>query len=291
MKTIIYTSYPCVIKIGDKQEELSQNENLLIEEEFDKISVYPAIKGRIAFEIDFNEKENSFYRIIKHGGKWLIFLIDGLHAENVETSEFNYQNIKSKIEIYPQKVVFSNSNNKKIIHLTENFSSFKYGNIKFIDYCILNNNDGENTLICYNAKKNTAKTFTSSDIKIENNEFILTSYPFGYASIIQHFYIDEEGLKVRKKDFVQASAINSPEQTLPYRFLNSIKIGDYKYCLKMLAPQLNDRLNEESLKAYFGNISYFYMLSPLSAYAISNDKNVIFEFAVKDNKIAEISCE
>ena len=44
-------------------------------------------------------------------------------------------------------------------------------------------------------------------------------------------------------------------------------------------------------KAYFGDISYFYMISPFSAYAISNNKNMIFEFQVQDNKIIEISSE
>lgn len=290
MKTIIYTSFPCLVKIGEREESLTQNEHLLIEEEFEKISIYPVIKGRIAFEIDLKEEESSFYRIIKRGGKRLIFLLDGLRAENVETCSFEYQNIKSKIEIYPQKVIFESENNKKIIHLAQKYKTFKYGNIKFINYCILNNYDGEGTLICYNIKKNNARVFNASEIKQEDDGFLLISSPFGYASINQHLYIDEDGLKVRKKDFVQTSS-TSPEETIPYQFLNAIKYGDYDYCLKMLATELNDRLNEESLKAYFGNISYFYMLDPTTAYAISNDKNIIFEFAVKNRMITEISSE
>lgn len=290
MKTKIYTSFPCLIKIGEREESLTHNEHLVIEEDIEKFSVYPTLKGRISFEVNLNEEESIFYRIIKHGGKRLVFLIDGLYAENVETCEFDYQNIKSKMEIYPQKVVFESENNKKIIHLARKYRTFKYGNIKFIDYCILNNYDGESTLICYNCRKNTARVFNASEIKEEENGFLLVSSPFGYASINQHLFIDNEGLKVRKKDFVQASSM-SPEETIPYQFLNSIKFGDYAYCLKMLAPQLNNRLNEESLKAYFGNISYFYMLDPFTAYAISNDKNVIFEFTVKNQKISDISSE
>ena len=134
MKTIIYTSFPCVIKVDGQQEELNQNENLLIEE-FDKILVYPLEKGRISFEIDFAKQDNNFYRVIERGNKRLVFLLDGLYAENAEIGEFEYKGLKSKVEIYPQKVVFFNQNSKKIIHLSANYSSFKYGNKKYIDYC------------------------------------------------------------------------------------------------------------------------------------------------------------
>lgn len=290
MKTIIYTSFPCVVKFKDNQESLTQNENLVIEDDFDKICIYPTQKGRIAFEVNAKEQEGSYYRIIERGGRRLVFLLDGLYAENAETCEFEYNGLKSKIEIYPQKVIFSGRDSKKIIHLSQKFRTSKYGNMKYIDYCLLENYDGENTLLTYNTKKNTAKVFNARDIKEEDNGFILVNSAFGYTSITQHLYVDEEGLKVRKKDFV-SSTLSSPDETIPYQFLNSIKYGDYRKCLNMLAPELNDRLNTESLKAYFGNLSYFYMLNPTTAYAISNDKNVVYEFLVKNQKICEISSE
>lgn len=291
MKTIIYTSFPCFLKFEGKEETLSQNENLTIEEEIKNIQVYPTQKGRISFEIDCDIKESTFYRIIEKNGKRLIFLIDGLYAENAEIAEFDYSGTKSKLEVYPQKVIFSNKINKKIIHLNQNYRSFKYGNIKFIDYCLLQNHNGESSLVAYNAKKNTAKIFKAEEITLDNNEFTLKNSVFGYASITQHLYVDDEGLKIKKKDFVQASSHIAPEETLAYQFLNSYKYGDYKQCLSMLAPELNDRLDAEGLKAYFGNISYFYMISPTTAYAISNDKNILFEFAFKEEKICEISSE
>lgn len=291
MKTVIYTSFPCLIKVNEIEETLSQNENLIIDENCEKLLVYPLQKGKISFEINLSIHENNFYRIIERGGKRLVFLIDGLYAENAEICEFKYQNIKSKVEVYPQKVVFSNSDCKKIIHLSEKYLSYKCGNIKFIDYCILENLDNGNTLIAYNAQKNTARVFNADEIKLDDEGFVLNSSAFGYTSISQHLYIDDEGLKIRKKDFISASSQLVPEETIPYQFLNSIKYGDYEKGLNMLAPQLNDRLNCESLKSYFGDISYFYMLNPNTAYAISNNQNVIYEFQVKDQKICEISSE
>lgn len=290
MKTIIYTSFPCIIKFNESQESLSVNENLSFDDEFDKILVYPTEKGRISFEVNLAELENSFYRIIERGNKRLVFLLDGLYAENAEISEFEYDGVKSKIEVYPQKVIFSNRSSKKIIHLNQKYRSFKLGNKKYIDYCLLSNLNGESTLLAYNAKKNTARVFNGSDIKEEDDGFVVSTFAFGYTSINQHLYIDEEGLKIRKKDFLSSNQ-NSPEETLPYEFLSAFKYGDYTKCLAMLSPELNDRLNEESLKAYFGNISYFYMISPNTAYAISNDKNVVFDFAVKNFKIYEIASE
>jgi len=291
MKTIIYTSFPCLIKFEEQQESLTQNENLVIEEDFKKVVVYPTERGRIAFEVNVDEQENTFYRIIEHGGKRLVFLLDGIYAENAEIYEFDYEGIKSKAEIYPQKVVFSGSESKKIIHLVEKYKSFKSGNIKHIDYCILENINGKTTLLAYNAKNNTAKMFNANEILEEENGFILKNSAYGYTSISQHLYIDEEGLKIRKKEFVQSSSLSSLDEVIPYQFLNSIKFGDYEKALSMLDNTLYDRLNTESLKAYFGNISYFYMLNPHTAYAISNNNNVIYEFQVKDKKINEISSE
>ena len=223
MKTIIYTSFPCLIKFKDQQETLTKNENLVIEEDFDKLEIYPTEKGRIAFEVDAFEHENTFYRIIERSGKRLVFLLDGLYAENAEVCEFEYNGIKSKIEVYQQKVIFSGRDNKKIIHLTQKYKTYKYGNIKHIDYCILNNFNGENTLLAYNIKKNTAKVFHAKEINEENDGFLLTTSAFGYSSITQQLYIDDEGLKIQKKDFVQASNLSSPEETIAYQFLNCIK--------------------------------------------------------------------
>lgn len=290
MKTIIYTSFPCLVKLGDIQETISQNENLVIEEDFDTLIIYPTEKGRISFEININEHESSFYRIIERGGKRLVFLLDGLYAENAEVYTLNYNGTKSKIEVYKEKVIFSGKDGKKIIHLNQKYSSYKYGNIKFIDYCLLSNVSGDNTLLAYNAQKNTAKVFSASEITQENDGFIINNSDFGYQSINQQLYIDEEGLKIRKKDFVSASML-SPEETIAYQFLNSIKYGDYSRSMSMLSQDLQNRIDAAALKEYFGNISYFYMLDPTSAYAISNDKNVIFEFSIKDRKICEISSE
>lgn len=290
MKTIIYTSFPCIIKLNNLQENLTQNENLEIVEDFEKISVYPIEKGRISFEINVQEKETSFYRIIERNGKRLIFLIDGLYAENADIYPLEYNGIKTKIEVYPQKVVFSGIESKKIVHLNQKYKSFKCGNFKFINYCLLANISGDSTLIAYNTKKNTAKVFNAQEINLDIDGWTLVNTAFGYTSITQHLYVDDEGLKTRKKDFI-SSSLSCPEETLPYQLLSAIKFGDYEKGLSMLAPELKDRLNSESLKAYFGNISYFYMLSPLSAYAIADNKNIVFEFQVKDKKITEISSE
>lgn len=289
MKTIIYTSFPCVVKYKNQQESLTQNENLVFEEEFDKIDVYPVQKGKISFEIIKEEKESAFYRIIEHDGKRLIFLIDGLYTENADVYEVEYQGVKSKIEIFPQRVVFCNKENKKIVHLNQKYKKYSYGNIKHINYCLLENVDDENTLLVYNVKKNTARVFNAKEIAKEDDGFVLKNSAFGYTSVTAQLYIDDEGLKVRKKDFIEAPGFQPLKETISYQFLNSVKIGDFSKALSLLDENLNDRLNSESLKVYFGDITYFYMLNPLTAYAISNGENVVYEFEVKNQKITEIS--
>ena len=291
MKTVIYTSIPCIIKFGNLQEMININENLQIDEDFKKLDVYPTDRGRISFQIDLSQHEANFYRIIERNHKRLIFILDGLYAQNADVYEFEYNKIRSKVEIYSDKIIFSGEKNKKIIHLNQKYNSYKYGNFKFIDYCILENLNGEKTLILYNASKNNSKVYFANNIEENEDGFTLYNTAFGYSSISQKLYIDEEGLKTQKKEFTTIAASSSLEETLPYQFLNSIKLSDYENALKMLSPRLGDRLTDQALKKYFGNISYFYMIDSKSAYAISDDKNKIFEFSVKDNKIDEISSE
>lgn len=288
MKTIIYTSFPCLVSCDDKEEQLNENEHLILDNTPQKLWIYPTGRGRYAFEVNIKNTNNPFYRIVERENKLLIFLLSGLYAENVNCFKYNYNGKNSEIEVSSNKIIFKGLNNKKILHLKGNIENIKCGNFMFINYCSFSYPDGQKELIAYNTKNGNAKIFEGEDVVIDNDGFSVTSSLYGYEKITESYYVDKEGLKVKSKNFISSQAI-SPSQTLPYKFMNAIKCGDYDGANNMLSTDLSSSLSEETLKDYFGRISYFYMLSPDSCFAISDDKNVVYEFTIKNNKISEIS--
>ncbi len=287
MKKIIYTSFPCLIESDEKQEHLSQNEHLIIEDEPVSIKVFPENKDISPFEIDI-ENPSPLYRIIKKEDKLLIFLIDGIFAENVICHNFNYDGIKSSIEISKRKVVFCGKKDKKIINMPYQAKNVKVGAFLFINYVKYDEDNGQ-TLIAYNPKKNTAKVFTGEQIELDKDGFTVHKTCFNYKKIEENYYVDKDGLKVRKKDFVTIESSASPIETIPYKFMTAIKLGDFNNSIKMLSTSLSQKLDENVLKKYFGEVSYFYMLDPNTCFAISNNRNVIYEFSLLNDKISDIN--
>lgn len=284
MKKILHTSFPCIIKCGEKKEEFGINEKLIIDSD-EPIMVYPIGKDKIAFAVDINP--SPFYRIIKKDDEILIFLLGGLFAENIICREFSYNGNKTKIEVGTNSITFCGYNDKKVIHLSHRPTNVEFGSFLFISYVLFN--DDRQVLIAYNPKKNRAKIFSADKIEIEKDGFTLYKSPFSYRDIIERYYVDNQGLKVLDKNF-NALDYPSPTETISYKFMTSIKCGDYSGAFKQLSPHLQSKLDERALKEYFGDISYFYILDPLTCFAISNEKNVIYQFSV-DDKITEISNE
>ena len=65
MPLIIYSPYKCIVKNGQNSCELDQNAHLIIDNA-QIVSIYPVGKSkRYAFNVDINEKNNKFYRIIE----------------------------------------------------------------------------------------------------------------------------------------------------------------------------------------------------------------------------------
>jgi hypothetical protein len=284
MKTIIYTSFPCLIRYEDSEVSLDENEHLTIDEPAKKIEVYPSSKGQISFVIDFNKIDSPFYRIITKNDKILVFLLNGLYAENVNCYNFSE---KSKIEVFSDKIIFKSDNNKKIVHLNENILDIKCGQFFHISYCAFSRQNDKKSLIAYNNRTGQAKIFDGNNIEITNNGFILTSSPQGYQNITQEYYVDKDGLKLKTSNFVSCQSF-VPNEIIAYNFMTAIKCEDYEGAKKFLSEALLSSLNSTALKNYFGKITYFYMISPLSCFALSDGNNKIYTFSQSQNKITEI---
>ena len=124
MKTVIYTPYDCLIKVGDNSQTIDQNESLVLEEYEKKIDIYPINKNsRYSFTVDFDNSPSPFYRVIEREGQRLVFLIDGLISQNIDI--FSIEAISEREIESPDDDCNNNIDNNQIIknnsinHMTE----------------------------------------------------------------------------------------------------------------------------------------------------------------------------
>lgn len=288
MKLIIYTSFDCLLKTNASQETLETNQHITFDEIPTSLSVYPLGKnGRIAFNIDFEKPNSNFYRIIEKDDKTILFLIDGVFAENVRVYDIDCVNKKCLIEVGKNKVSFQCGINKKNIRLPyENLNS-KCGHFFHIAYLYTKNENNE-TLIAYNTNNNNAKVFKGDKIELMDDGFSVLSSFDGYSSIKSLYIVTKEGLKLKQNDF---KTLNTPfpQETIFYRFLSAIKLGDIETAREFLSLELKESLTNEEIKRYFGNISYIFPIDMHSCFSISNGKSVIYHCTLQNGQISDIT--
>lgn len=288
MKTFIFTSFDCLIKFRDKQKFLEKNQNISFDDEYGLIYVYPTGKSdRYSFTLNpQNPSPSIFYRTIKRDDGVYFFLIDGLILENVDVYSFSYKGDDSFIEIDKSKISFITKKHKKTISLPSQIKSVKCGNFKHIDYVSFAS-VGKHFLIAYNIASNKAKLLQGEKIDILEDGFIVSEKNQNYKRIEEEYVVDEDGLKVKSRVFTQKEK-SFGNQTV-YDFMSAINIKDYESAISLLSPSLQDKISTSTLKNYFGDISYFFCIDKNSCFAISNDKNTLYNFSVNNNLIDEIS--
>lgn len=286
---IIYTPYPCLVKMGNSSLELDSNEHAVINDEAPIISVYPVGKNdRYSFNIDLNNTMDSkFYTCLEKDNKKLIFLLDGFLSENVKVFTFHHNNIESQIEVSKSFITFHSKDFKKQIALPYKIEKINCGHFQHIDYVSFSANNHQ-TLIAYNVKNNKAKIFNADEIDISANGFVLHSKYGNYKNVEEIYYVDSQGLKAKEKIFVLLND-NIIEELVPYQFMTAIKNGDIKQANDLLSDELKNNTPIEDVLEYFGKITYFYAISPTTIFAISNGKNVLYDFEMKEKRISDIS--
>ena len=126
-----------------------------------------------------------------------------------------------------------------------------------------------------------SKIFYGKKIQLEKDGFLVEG---NYSK--QSFLIDKDGLKIKEsKSFGGAS---HSSQMVATSFLQAIKDYDYSTAFAMLSPSLSSSQSEQSLKDFFGEISYIYPLDPYTIFTISNGKNSIFTFEIENEHISDI---
>lgn len=284
MKTIIYTSFPCLVKFGENKEHLSINEHLVLEDISMPIYVYP--NGRDKFSFEIGSSSSPFYRMIEKDGKRLIFLLDGFSAENTSIYTVKYEGESTKIEVGQNQIVFYGLSHKKSITPPRAISNISVGHFYHINYIKFDDVDKKN-IICYNTRNNSAKMFSARDIVIEDNGFSLVDENENYSNSTHKYIVDRDGLKIKEENFARKNDF-TPNELIPYKFMCAIKCGDYLGAGDMLSHELKTQLDSKALKVFFGDVSYFYMIDPYTCFAISDNKNIIYTFLMENDKIKDI---
>ena len=288
MKVKIYTSYNCIIKSELGEEFVELNENLTFQSLPNNLFVYPVDKASIfPFQIEISNRNSNFYRIVESENQILIFLIDSIVAKNSQIYSVTCENNNCQIEVQKNLLNFSCGKNKKSIDFPIDIVSSQCGNFYHIAYARLVTKENQ-YLVAYNTKTFNTKVFKGEKIQLLKEGFITTSSAYGYKEAIIEYAVSKEGLKMKDKKFIRLQSVTL-EETLPYQFLNSVKIGDYEYALSLLSPQLKCSLSTQTLKEYFGTLTYIFPLAKTSCFAISNNKNIIYTFSIQNNKITEIN--
>ncbi len=290
MTTIIYTAYDCIIKGDGWQEELEKNQNLTLDTTPKHLAIYPIGRGRVSFEIDLANQASPFYRIVIKEDKTLIFLVEGIVAQNVKIYHVSADGAKCQIEVEKNRTTFVCGENKKILCLSGQIDGAKCGNFYHIVYAKLSC-VGQEYLIAYNTKNFIAKAFSGQKITLTDEGFIINNTHQNYEDAKVEYVVTKAGLKVKKRDFSLLGT--PPKHSVACQFLSSIKLGDLPNALSMLSPRLKENLNENSLKEYFGQISYIFPLDERTVFAISDGKNIIYTFTLSNGFIEEINdnCE
>ena len=286
MKTIIYTSFDCLLKSENESLALDRNEYASFDDFPSKLFVYPTGKThRIPFEI-YLHSPCPFYRVIEKKEKRLIFLLDGIIAENIEKHEFSFEGRRSEIEISSKKIIFSSRNKKKVLTLPAGACQFECGNFHHINYVLFSLPE-QQCLAAFNTSSGGAKVFYGQKIELASSGFTIIKEE---ENSKQTFIVDREGLKIKESSH-SSSVLSISKNLLPLRFLELLQEHDFSSALSLLAPNLLSCQNESSLKSFFGEISYIYPLDPLTIFTISNGENKIFYFTIENNKISDISNE
>lgn len=285
MKTLLKTSYPCLIKTDNDMCELEENDTLEIEEE-EFLFVYPQ-NGNIPFYIDTkSEIENRFVSIIKHEDK-KIYLLEKGESFFVEkkqklnflgkTCEICVANNWLSFETEGQKVKFYCS------HPCKQYEVFKHKNFAYLKF--------EKDFYAFCTQKNKLYHFSGDSLTFENGELVVTKkiHDSNNREKTSKYKFDDE-LTLEDEAFI-SSKVQTPKELLPFKAMESIKAKDYAFILNSLSDRLKNQIDAPMLNQFFGNITSFLPLTTSEFITLSKSGKNYVKFTLSNDKIDDISID
>ena len=295
MKTIkLISAYPVVLKTQSSSFEVDINQTVLFEEET-FVDVYP-IGNKFSFRIDFQNKEKLPYFIqYESENSIYYFLPDGLFVKSYNVYSFSNNN-PVQIESSENTLIFNAPPFKKIVSFNEKYQNASYHKSYDIVYALLSGED-KSMLVALNTKTGKMKSFKGKEIEVKDNAFTVKQ---NFKDIAGHiittkYKIDKEGLKRIGHEITfekDRARVVSCDKTLPYAFLEAIKVEDYSLAYSYLSESLQNSFPQEALSSYFGKISFFFHVED-NKFLLKNNGNkiLIAIFSISNSEIVDIDLQ
>lgn len=286
-KIILKSAYPCLIKTEENSFELDENDKLEIVDE-EKIFVYPAVYSRrnIPFYINLKNLQNtSRYSVYSMDDFTLLLLNEEneLVVTNKETLFFNGEKCVVSISHHEIKFEFKNYTVAySCPHDTSNYKVYKIENFACIEF--------QHDLYVFNTSSSRLSHFDGDDIEFEKNTLKLSKRLCDYENRIKkaNYSFSNDKIKVENMSFDYNKTSDIYELS-PYRFLEAIKVKDFRFAKNLLDASLN--INEDNLSKFLGNVVNFLPLSTDDFIVISESSKNFVRFETKNGQIVDISVD
>lgn len=259
------------------------------------MDVYP-IGDKFSFRIDFQNKEKSPYFIqYESENSIYYFLPDGLFVKSYNVYSFSNNN-PFQIECNENTLIFNAPPFKKIVSFNEKYQNASYHKSYDIIYALLSGED-KSMLVALNTKTGKMKSFKGKEIEVKDNAFTVKQNFKDIAGhiITTQYKIDKEGLKRVGHEITfekERARVVSCDKTLPYAFLEAIKVEDYSLAYSYLSESLQNSFPQEALSSYFGKISCFFHVED-NKFLLKNNENkiLIAIFSISNGEIVDIDLQ
>ena len=291
MKKIkLKTNYPCLIKFQNSSYDLDENDMLEIEDE-DKMCVYPITysKRDIPFCIDLkNLRSCQRYSAYNIDDVTLVILH---HSQNIRTcikESLAFPNDVCFIYIFDDTIKFENKACEveyQFEHPCQNYKVLKIENFACVQF------DSHN-LYCFNVDTNKLSHFTGDELELNKNILKIKKKLNDCENRVKNSEISFEKNEILVKNLsFEYNLQNEEKDLIPYRFLDAIKSKDITFAKKILRDDLQNKIPNEQLANFFGNIKNFLPISLTEFLVLGSNFNTYVKFSVQNDRISDISAD
>ncbi len=287
MKFLMKTCYPCLIKTQTDTCELSPNDTLeLVDEKL--VYIYPEDASQIPFYINLqNPKENARFSVLTQQETPIIFLEETKQVFVEQRETLNFSGKTCIVGVSETKVTFETTNKKVTYQHSGNWKTFHVFKLK--DFACV---QAPNEMFVYAVKKDKLTHIIGDELSLEKDILTITKKEHDSQSREKTIKIKfDENLVVENQSFVFTEDKTKQEELTSYKFLESVKAKDFSYALKFLSDELKNKIDENQLSKFFGNISQFLPLETNEFIVISNGEKSYVKFNISHGKVDDISID
>ena len=285
MKYLIKTTYPCLIKTETSSVFLDKNDSIDCENE-DFFYVYPQNTNQIPFYVDLQKKQDcELYSFVKIKNQNVVLLehTPPFVIEQKETLTFSGK--PCVIFVGKNRLSFETETTKiscSVCHSVRDYQVFKLQNFACIKF--------KQDFYAFSIKQEKLFHFAGDALSFENGILSVTKKYHDINIREKTFNIKfENGITIENQLF--SSEENKFSSLTCLSFLESVRAGDYACALNCLSTELKNRINQENLKEFFGNIIHILPLSLTEFILIAQKKKSYVSFEMTEGQISDITLD